>query len=95
MSVCAVLLCGQEEPNHHQPVVRRTEAQSERTRASRVHVFARFGADLHAQPVFGNKITASELRRKSVKSALLVGKEQAVLWAASPANTAITDLVLC
>ncbi len=37
------------------------------------HVFARFGADLHAQSVLSNKISAAELRRKLIKSALLVG----------------------
>ena len=42
-----------------------------------VHVMqkflARFGADLHAQSVLSSKISASELRRKFIKSALLVG----------------------
>ena len=37
------------------------------------HVFARPCADLHAQSVLANKISASELSRKSIKSALLVG----------------------
>ena len=32
-----------------------------------------FGADLHAQLVLSNKISASELRRRFIKSALLVG----------------------
>ena len=48
------------------------EAQSEY-----VHVaytfFARLGADLRAQSVPINKISASELTRKFIKGALLVG----------------------
>ncbi len=39
----------------------------------RVHVFARLAPDLHAQSVISNKISASELRRNFIKSALLVG----------------------
>ncbi len=35
--------------------------------------FCTFGADLHAQSVLGNKISASELRRKFIKSVLLAG----------------------
>ncbi len=35
--------------------------------------FCTFGADLHAQSVLSNKISASELTRKFIKSALLVG----------------------
>ncbi len=35
--------------------------------------FCTFGADLCAQSVLSNKISASELRRKFIKSALLVG----------------------
>ena len=38
-----------------------------------IHVFARFGTNLHAQPVLVNKISASELSRKFIKSALSVG----------------------
>ena len=38
-----------------------------------IHVFARFGADLPAQSVLSNEISASELSRKLIKSALLVG----------------------
>ncbi len=38
-----------------------------------MHVFATFGPDLHAQSVLSNKISASELSRKFVKSTLLVG----------------------
>ena len=49
------------------------EAQSEH-----VHVtctfFALFGTDLHAQSVLSDKISASELRRKFMKSAFLVGE---------------------
>ncbi len=33
-------------------------------RACCMHVFARFGADLHAQSVLSEKISASDLRRK-------------------------------
>ena len=36
-------------------------------------VSARCGTDLHAQSVLVNKISASELSRKFIKSALLVG----------------------
>ncbi len=35
--------------------------------------FCTFGGDLHAQLVFINKTSASELSRKLIKSALLVG----------------------
>ncbi len=38
--------------------------------------FCTFGADLCAQSVLINKISASELRRKLIKSALLVGLMQ-------------------
>ncbi len=38
-----------------------------------IHVLARLGADLYAQSVIINKISASELSRKLIKSALLVG----------------------
>ncbi len=36
--------------------------------------FCTFGADLYAQSVLGNKISASEFSRKSIEGALLVGK---------------------
>ncbi len=36
-------------------------------------VFARLAPDLYAQSVIIDKISASELRRKFIKSALLVG----------------------
>ncbi len=36
-------------------------------------LFRTFGTDLHAQSVLSNKISASELRRKFIKSILLVG----------------------
>ena len=36
-------------------------------------VFAHFGADLHAESVLTDKISASEFSRKFTKSALLVG----------------------
>ncbi len=42
----------------------------------RVHILARFGADSHAQSVLINKISASELSRKFIKSALSVGLEE-------------------
>ncbi len=35
--------------------------------------FCTFGADLHAQSVLINKISASEISRKFINSALLVG----------------------
>ncbi len=40
-----------------------------------MHAFGTFGADLHARSVLTNKISASKLSRKFVKSALLVGNE--------------------
>ena len=39
-----------------------------------IHGFCTLGADLYAQLVLTNKISASELRRKFIKSALLVGQ---------------------
>ena len=42
-------------------------------RTGRRHVFARFGADLYARSVLLDKISATELSRKFIKSALLVG----------------------
>ena len=36
--------------------------------------FGTFGADLYAQSVLGDKISASELTRKLIKSAMLVGQ---------------------
>ncbi len=46
-------------------------------RSEHVHIaykfFAVFGADLYAQSVISNKNPASELRRKFIKGALLVG----------------------
>ncbi len=44
------------------------EAQSEY-----VHVAHTFGTNLHAQSVLINKISASELSREFIKTALLVG----------------------
>ena len=38
-----------------------------------MHVFSTFGTDLYVQSVLINKISASELSRKFIKSALLVG----------------------
>ena len=40
--------------------------------------FCMFGADLHAQAELINKISASELSQKFVKSALLVGKQRRI-----------------
>ena len=45
-----------------------------RTRCT--HVFAAFGTDLYAQSVISNEIFASEISRKLIKSALLVGLVQ-------------------
>ena len=47
-----------------------------------------FGADLYAQSVLINKISASELRRKYIKSALLVG----LVAILSPVSVAILML---
>ncbi len=38
-----------------------------------VHVFARLALDLYTHSAISNKISASELTRKFIKSALLVG----------------------
>ena len=46
---------------------------SVRMHAHFVHVFARFAPDLHARSVLINKVSASELSRKFIKSALLAG----------------------
>ncbi len=45
-----------------------------------MHVFARLAPDLCAQSVLISKISASELRRKFIKSALLVGLVQKKTW---------------
>ncbi len=42
-------------------------------RTLRTRLFACCGSDLHAQPVLGSKISASELSRTFIESALLVG----------------------
>ena len=39
-----------------------------------MHVFCTFGVDLYAQSVLVNKVSASELSQKFIKSALLVGR---------------------
>ncbi len=44
-----------------------------------VHVFARLGADVYAQSVLINKVSASELSRKFIKVASLVGRGSAAL----------------
>ena len=51
----------------------RQNGSSVGTRTRRMHVFARLAPDLHARSVLISKISASELSRKFVKSALLVG----------------------
>ncbi len=38
-----------------------------------MHIFCMFGADLYAQSLLSNKISASELSRKFIKGPLLVG----------------------
>ncbi len=40
----------------------------------RIHIACTFGADLYAQSMLISKLSASELSRKFIKSALLVGK---------------------
>ncbi len=57
------------------------------------HVFYTLCSDLHAQSVLINKISASELRRKLVKSALLVGKNNAI--SALPRYFSTKNIVLC
>ena len=42
--------------------------------------FCMLGADLHAQLVLINKISASELSRKFIKGALLVGQSFRFYW---------------
>ncbi len=48
------------------------EAQLEYVCTRCILILACLGADLHAQSVLSNKISASELKRKFIKSALLV-----------------------
>ena len=43
-----------------------------------IHVFCTFGVDWHAQSVLINKISASELSRKFIKCALLVGEGECI-----------------
>ncbi len=60
-----------EIPNH-QPVVCKMEAQLEYTHIA--HTFLHvWHLNLYAQPMLVNKISASELSRKFIKNALLVG----------------------
>ncbi len=62
----------EEEPNHQRWYAKRKLSWNTYT----LHAcFCIFGADLHAQSVLVNKISASELSRKFIKSALFVGKE--------------------
>ncbi len=42
-----------------------------------IHVFAHFGVNLYAQLVLSSKISALELRKKFIESALLVGYSDA------------------
>ncbi len=58
-------------PNH-QWWCAKMEAQSEYVHIAYT-LLPRLGADSHAPSVLSNKISASEIRRKFVKSALLVG----------------------
>ena len=60
------------EPNHQRWRVK-MEAQSEHVSIAHA-VSQRLAPDLHAQSVLADKIPASELRRKFIKSALLVGR---------------------
>ncbi len=55
--------------------------------------FCTFGADLQGQSPLISKISASELSRKSIKSALLVGKEE-VISAESPCLSACVEVSL-
>ncbi len=50
------------------------EAQLEYIHNACTFFFGSFGADLHAQSVLINEISAPQLRRKFTKSALLVGE---------------------
>ncbi len=50
------------------------EAQLEYVHVAYTVFFCMFAAHLHAQSVLGNKMSASELRRKLIENALLVGK---------------------
>ncbi len=58
-------------PNHQRWYAKRKLGRNIHTLHTR---FCTLGADLHAQSVLINKISASELSRKFVKSALLVGR---------------------
>ncbi len=62
-----------------------------------MHVFARFAPILHAQSVLSNKISASEISRKLVKSASLVGSAvsfiKATLFSLFPSLQRLLDLV--
>ncbi len=60
---------------HTQPptVACKMEAQSEYVHIAHTFFFCTFGADLYAQSVIIHKISASELSRRFIKSALLVG----------------------
>ncbi len=55
------------------PMVAGKNGSTVRIRARFTHVFALSAPDLHAQSVLIGKISASELSRKFIKSALLVG----------------------
>ena len=68
-------ITGKLSPNHQ-----RWHAKWKLSRSEYAHVahtfFCTLGADLYAQSVLINKISASELSRKLIKSALLVGRVQ-------------------
>ena len=55
--------------------------------------FCTFGADLHAQPVLVNKIFASELSQKFIKTALLVGEEEGEEDKDKSSGCAVTEWV--
>ncbi len=69
-----------EKKEFSQPVtvVCKMEAQSEHLRVAHTPFFACLAPNLHAQSVLSNKISASELKRRFIKSALLVGSRSLV-----------------
>ncbi len=67
-------ICGRQllrAPNHHRWYAKCKLSRNAYTLCS---CFCTFGTDLCARSVLINKISASELRRKFIKSALLVGR---------------------
>ncbi len=63
-------------PNH-QRWRAKLEAQSEHVHVACTFFFARSGTDLRARSVLIDKISASEISQKSIRSALLVGQPMA------------------